>query len=1285
MNVRRTVTALSLAAMCWLVSQLPAPPEAAALPPRHDMKAIRERMKHRITPAQRQAAAKQFAKLWAAAARQRKATQRTGPLAKTGPAPADMPMPSPNDIPHYFGPYPYYANSPLPSGSVVSVTVDDGGIGYSAPQVTITDVYGIGTGAAATATVVDGVITDITVDNPGTGYYAPVVTINDPTGMDAVATANLGGPLTGGMRKFVDSLAGVNAAGTNTLGNCIPLAIPDTTTYPGCDYYEIELGQYTQQFHSDLPATTLRGYRQVNTTDPIVSKFQYLGPIIISHRDRPVRIKFTNKLPVGADGDLFLPVDTTVMGAGMGPSDVPGQPGVKEMYTQNRATLHLHGGMVPWISDGTPHQWTTPAGETTQYPKGVSVSYVPDMWFDPVTHDTVPAGTPGATNDPGPGSLTFYYNNQQSARLMFYHDHAYGITRLNVYAGEVAPYLIMDQVEQDLIDGTNVSGVSPGLVKVLPDVGIPLVIQDKTFTDANTIGYQDPNWKWGSMPGMAMTGDLWLPSVYMPAQNPEDITGANAFGRWQYGPWFWPPTNDIVHKPIPNPYYQPDPNLPNYAPWEPSVIPDMPNPSMGMEAFMDTPVINGVAYPYMEVEPKLYRFRILNGANDRFFNLHFYVADSSVVTEDGRTNTEVKMVPAYATPGYPAKWPTDGRAGGAPDPATRGPAWIQIGTEGGFLPAPTVIKNQPINWNMNATAFNVGNVTDHSLLLGCAERADVLVDFTPYAGQTLILYNDAPAAFPALDPRYDYYTGDPDQTSTGGAPTTLPGYGPNTRTIMQIRVSGTPSGTTLPKDYYNPTTLATLKSVFAKTSAKRGVFEASQDPIIVPQAAYNSAYNASLTGTVTGQYVRIFDTSKTFTPIGSTTPVNITFQPKAIHDEMGAAYDQEYGRMSGMLGLELLNTTNLTQNILLYGYASPPVDILRDSMTPIGTLGDGTQIWKITHNGVDTHPIHFHLFNVQLINRVAWDGALMPPEPNELGWKETVRVNPLEDTIVAMRPVAPTQPFDLPNSIRLIDPTMPEGAVLMGPPGGFVDPVLNGVTVTNHYVNFGWEYVWHCHILSHEEMDMMHAMSFAVAPKAPTGLAATLTNNNNVLLSWTDGSANETSFSVQRAGSPTGPWTTLATVAAVPGSGSTMTYTDTTYKANGVPYYYQVLASNTVGDIATYAAPSVGFPNTTMSTASNVLGPPAGTTTVSVVQATGTRRTTVVVSWDFTGSGQTGFVVQRATNSTFTSGLKTVTVGNVTSYADTSVKAGVTYYFRVMPTSFLGNGTWSDYASIAVN
>ena len=99
-----------------------------------------------------------------------------------------------------------------------------------------------------------------------------------------------------------------------------------------------------------------------------------------------------------------------------------------------------------------------------------------------------------------------------------------------------------------------------------------------------------------------------------------------------------------------NPYYGPD------APWEPQYMPATPNPSMAMEAFMDTPMVNGAAYPYLEVEPKAYRFRILNAADDRFFNLQLYVADPNVTTQDGRNNTEVKMVPASAC--IPACRPT---------------------------------------------------------------------------------------------------------------------------------------------------------------------------------------------------------------------------------------------------------------------------------------------------------------------------------------------------------------------------------------------------------------------------------------------------------------------------------------------------------------------------------------------------------------------------------------------------------------------------------------------------
>ena len=111
-------------------------------------------------------------------------------------------------------------------------------------------------------------------------------------------------------------------------------------------------------------------------------------------------------------------------------------------------------------------------------------------------------------------------------------------------------------------------------------------------------------------------------------------------------------------------------------------------------------------------------------------------------------------------------------------------------------------------------------------------------------------------------------------------------------------------------------------------------------------------------------------------------------------------------------------------------------------------LPDGTQIWRIFHNGVDTHTIHTHLFHAQLINRVGQDGLVMlPPDPNELGWKDTFRMNPLEITYLAMRPTVPTPaqvPFEVPDSVRLIDPTLPEGATLIPPPpAGWFDPAGN--------------------------------------------------------------------------------------------------------------------------------------------------------------------------------------------------------------------------------------------------
>ena len=706
----------------------------------------------------------------------------------------------------------------------------------------------------------------------------------------------------------------------------------------------------------------------------------------------------------------------------------------------------------------------------------------------------------------------------------------------------------------------------------------------------------------------------------MSAQNPWDLGGMNAFGRWHYGPWFTPPTPQctalatppgcIEVGPVPNEYF-------GTNPWEPPQRPGIPNPSIPGEAFNDTPIVNGTAYPYLEVEPRPYRFRILNAANDRFVNLQFYVAADKTTWVPGNPATpsipgspttvcaaladpavctEVKMVPVNGAPNQTADTPS-----GLPDPSTAGPEWWQIGTEGGFLAAPTVVPIQPVGWNMDPTAFNVGVVNQHSLLLGTAERADVVVDFTLFAGKTLILYNDAPAAFPAGVPTYDYFTGVADQIDVGGAPGTLPGYGPNTRTIMQIRVAAAatpppPAGTGIDT---SQVTFPNLQAVFAKgdtsgcatntTPCKRGVFEVSQDPILIPQAAYNSAYNNSFVADAS-QYLHIADTSMTFQPInraGVLQPaVTLPLQMKAMHDEMGGVYDVQYGRMSGMLGLT--NPKHGGAFLTPYNYASPPTDVIVGSpdvdAAPIGTLGDGTQIWRIFHNGVDTHTIHVHLFNAQLINRIGQDNWMVDAEPAEFGWKDTFRVNPLEVTFLAMRPVLPTPaqlPFEVPDSIRLIDPTLPEGATLIEPPpAGWFDPAGNAITeILNHYVNFGWEYVWHCHILAHEEMDMMHSLVAAVPPRAPTALVAAWNGstggNRRVTLNWTDNSLKEAGFTVQRAADAnfTVGLTSFAVAAQAVAPPSTVTFIDGTI-ANNTKYWYRVFAlGGVVGDTLTPRLP----------------------------------------------------------------------------------------------------------------
>ena len=1207
---------------------------------------------------------------------------------------------------------------------ILSVVVDTFGAGYtSVPTVALADTgSGTGAGASATASTDVGAVIALHLLTPGSGYITP-----------------------GGIKKFQDTLPGLGEAGANNLGQYIPVAVPDTTTFPGTDYYVIAVVQHREQMSSSLPAsgTLLREYvqlsagavlgKQIPLTTALpdgtevptlmpdgitpavgVDNPHYLGPTIVAQKDRATRIVFYNLLPKGAEGDLFLPTDSSMMGSGMGPMAMPdpvdegvvtdairnpectNDPKPDTCFKDNRATLHLHGGITPWISDGTPHQWITPANETTPWPQGVSVGNVPDM--APV------AGVPDCTaaND---GCQTFYYTNQQSARLMFYHDHAWGITRLNVYAGEAAGYIITDPTEQKLFGPS-------GTYKDMGE-GIPLVIQDRTFVpSAAQLAGQDPTWdssKWGGM------GDLWYHHVYMPAQNPGDPSGMSAYGRWMYGPWFWPPATP-QHGPIANPYYNMDPNatpafsklltdsglhdgLGNPKPcnlddpktWqyqvspfcEPKLIPGTPNISVGMEQFNDTPIINGTAYPTTSLDPKSYRFRILNAANDRFWNLSWYVADSTgtevalKASEVAAAQTDINIVPTPDTAISPA-----------------GPDWIQIASEGGFLPAPAVVPAQPTTWITDPTRFDVGNVDKHSMLLAPAERSDVIVDFSKYAGKTLILYNDAPAAFPARVASYDYYTGAPDT----GAGVVLPGYGPNTRTVMQVKVAAA-----TPAAAFN---LTALNNAFKHHADGSGVFEEGQHPVIVGQAAYNSAYGKTFaasgdctdpagTNTCDG-FARInqqggdlfrFDNLK-----GSSPQLKVKLEPKALHDEMNSAAFDEFGRMTANLGLEAVPATPAGQNILLYPYVAPPTEVIDGTNLPKDDLNvqaisdgsDGTQIWKITHNGVDTHPIHFHLYDVQVLNRVTWDNIIIPTEASELGWKDTVRISPLEDTIVALRPIIPKLPFEIPNSIRALNPMMPLGANL-DPNGLIMDPAGNVTTLTNALVNFGWEYVYHCHILSHEEMDMMRPVLLALPPLKADGLARSVVKSRNVI-AWNDNSITETSFILQR--SATGiTWTDVATsqspLADPNTKGVVRSLTDTA-SSSSAALLYRVVARNTVGYGGAYPAVNADSTSATLGVNVPTTAPAAPTLLTATLQAGPQVR----LQWRDNATNEGGFVVERAT----AAGGPFARVGVAparsntgnTTFTDTTIATGTPYWYRVAAVNLFGGVTTvSAYSNTA--
>ena len=532
---------------------------------------------------------------------------------------------------------------------------------------------------------------------------------------------------------------------------------------------------------------------------------------------------------------------------------------------------------------------------------------------------------------------------------------------------------------------------------------------------------------------------------------------------------------------------------------------------------------------------------------------------------------DVPMVPAVPPVGggWPVGWPTDERAGGVPDPSAAGPVMIMIGNDGGLLPQAVELPNTPIGLALQRAPQAVGGmgsgtglgtagdrlatgVTTKTLYLAPGERADVIVDFSQVpSGSKLILYNDAPAPAPIGDSRVDYYTGDRDLSAIGGAPSTVAGYGPNTRTILQFQVEGAAS------------------PAFDVERLRRALpvaYAASQDPVLVPTAQYDAAYDA----TATAGFPVEKDGTLTFVPLGRDYRLTLPVQGKMVSE----LFDPSYGRKTATLGVDAPLSAGGVRTAVPYSAIDPATEyLLGDVKASVPRLGDGTQIWRITHDGTESHSVHFGALNVQVLARAKRGGDARAPDPGELGWKDTLRVDPLESVLIALRPVLPKLPFKLAASERPLDVTRPLGAT-----GGFtdLDPLTaDPVTVENALADFSWEAYWSVHLPGGEENHVVRPLVVQGSPQAPGGFTGVAAEGPSVKLAWTAPlfPPAVTAYQVQRS-TREDFGTALESFGAA--ADATSLADDTVQP--GTSYFYRVRAESLAGSSAWAAPAEVAVP-----------------------------------------------------------------------------------------------------------
>lgn len=672
--------------------------------------------------------------------------------------------------------------------------------------------------------------------------------------------------------------------------------------------------------------TYVWGYRPTGATAVVsAGTGSYLGPVVLARRGTPTRVTFTNDLPISqaaARTAWHDWTDQTLHWADpLGVMDDPNAATLARLHYTGPvpAVPHLHGGEVPpWLDGG------------------------PDAWFTSDGAHQGPAAYPGGA---GVKSCVYRYPNSQEAAHIWFHDHALGATRLNVYAGIAGGYLLRER-DTDA-NGAPLVWLPPGLAPYGIGTGspltgaeaiIPLVIQDRMF-DVN--------------------GQLFFPNLGVTPQHP-----------------YWMP-----------------------------------------EFIGDTVAVNGKVWPYRAVDRKRYRFLFLNGSNARGYDLSLIDPASGV----------------------------------------RGPRMWVIGTDGGYLDQPALI-------DPNAT----NKAVPKSLMIMPGERYDVIIDFNDttwrlllaakgvtFPVNTLQLRNTAPAPFPGGAASPASTTGRVLQFRVSNqVPATDTGYDPagggtlrpNAPIVRLVDpVAGTPAAGVTPT--------VTRQLTLVEVAGPKGPFEALvNNTKWTGRSVATDRFTDGLRADFPQQGGPLPHLKVSEAPAEGTTErweiINLTGDAHPIHLHLvqfqlmnrqafdAKAYLAAYGLLfPGSTAVDPATGLPYPPGVFIGGYG-PPADYVT-GMAAVYNPRTGTSTLKKVTTGTTLGG------NPEVGPFLV--GAALPPLPYEAGWKDTVMTRPGQVTRFIVR--------WSPNSAAIGS----TGAAAAFP----FDPAGNE------------GYVWHCHIIDHEDNEMM--------------------------------------------------------------------------------------------------------------------------------------------------------------------------------------------------------------------